>query len=179
MKNIFIKHSLSLLFISLMSSIAQAQTAPPPPAIPSPPVIAKVWIGQWVDQSKDASTGLTVDANGNFSFEKNNYIWTGAKPYSPPKLPGCYAFYDGVVSKATLTQKIAPDNASEAVLKRISDDRFKLIQLVCLDTKGDKVRSTDECQQIAMFYDQKSIYRALNCKIGSNNHLMVYPFSKP
>jgi hypothetical protein len=157
-----------------MSAGSHAQTVPSPQA-----ELAKVWIGQWVDQSKDISAGLNIDAKGNFSFEKNNYAWMGTRANLPAKQAGCYAFYDGVVSKATLTQKIAPDNASEAVLKRVSDDRFKQIQLVCLDGKGDKVRSSDECQPIAMFYDQKSIYRALSCKIGSNNHLMVYPFSKP
>jgi hypothetical protein len=168
------------IVLASFGSNASAQTATLPNAqtVTSPAAeIAKVWVGQWLDQTKDASNALNIDAKGNFSFDKNNYAWVGSKA-NLPKKAGCYAYYEGLVSKATLTQRNAPDNASAAVLSKVSVDRFKQIELLCTDTKGDKVRSSDECQPIGFFFDQKIVYRALNCKIGTNTHLMVYPFSK-
>jgi hypothetical protein len=173
----FTKHiAFAAFLIASFAVNAQAQ----PTTATAPPVsteIAKVWVGQWLDQSNDAAAALNIDSKGNFSFEKKNFSWVGNKA-NLPKKAGCYAYYEGLVSKATLTQRTAPDNASSAVLSKVSDDRFKQIELVCLDAKGDKQKSSDECQPIGLFFDQKVIYRALNCKIGNNNHLMVYSFNK-
>ncbi len=177
MKTIFIK-CIALAAVLVASITVNAQTQPTtatPPAAPTE--IAKVWVGQWLDQSNDASAALNIDSKGNFVFDKKSYSWVGSKA-NLTKKSGCYAYYEGLVSKATLTQRTAPDNASGAVLSKVSDDRFKQIELVCLDAKGDKEKSTDECQPIGFFFDQKVIYRALNCKIGSHSHLMVYPFIK-
>jgi hypothetical protein len=160
------------LAIASISSNTAAQTAPTPAA-----EIAKVWVGQWLDQTKDASNALNIDSKGNFALDKKNYVWVGAKS-NLPKTAGCFAYYEGLVSKATLTQRIAPDNASAAVLSRVGDDRFKQIELVCTDAKGDKIKTTDECQPIGFFFDQKVVYRTLSCKIGKDSVLMVYPFSK-
>jgi hypothetical protein len=188
--NTFITKHISTVCILVASlvSVAQAQTTSQTAAktaaqsavqtaAQKPTEIAKVWAGQWVDQSGDTSAGLTVDAKGNFAFNGKTYTWVGSKS-NLPKQAGCFAYYEGVLSKSTLTQRLSPDTASATVLKNVSDDRFKQIELVCVDSKGDKVKSTDECQSIGFFYDQKAIYRALNCKIGTSNHLMVYPFSK-
>jgi hypothetical protein len=177
MNTIFTKCiALTALLVASISINAQTQpTATAAPAVQSE--IAKVWIGQWLDQSNDASAAMNIDAKGNFAFDKKNFSWVGTKA-NLPKKAGCYAYYEGLVSKATLTQRTVPDNASAAVLSKVSDDRFKQIELVCLDAKGEKEKATDECQQLGLFFDQKVIYRALNCKIGSNNHLMVYPFTK-
>jgi hypothetical protein len=168
--------ALTALLVAAISINAQTQpTATTAPA--SQAEIAKVWVGQWLDQSNDASAAMNIDAKGNFAFDKKSFSWVGTKS-NLPKKSGCYAYYEGLVTKASLTQRSAPDNASAAVLSKVSDDRFKQIELVCLDAKGDKEKSTDECQPLGLFFDQKMIYRALNCKIGSNNHLMVYPFTK-
>jgi hypothetical protein len=181
MNTIFTKHTaLVALFVASASINAQTQSASVSTSASTPAAateIAKVWIGQWLDQSNDTSAALNIDAKGNFAFDKKTFSWVGTKA-NLPKKSGCYAYYEGLVSKATLTQRTAPDNASAAVLSKVSDDRFKQIELICLDAKGDKEKSTDECQQLGLFFDQKVIYRALNCKIGSNNHLMVYPFTK-
>jgi phosphate-selective porin len=169
--NTIFKNNLLLLALLTMAVSASAQSQS------APPEIAKVWVGQWLDQSNDANAALNIDAKGNFAFDKKNFSWIGTKT-NLPKKAGCYAFYEGLVTKATLTQRLTPDNSSMDVLKKVSDDRFKQIELVCQDAKGDKEKSTDECQPTALFYDQKVIYRALNCKIGNTNHLMVYPFTK-
>jgi hypothetical protein len=180
--NTYITKHISTVGILIASfvSVAQAQTvAQKTPQTPEQKQteIAKVWTGQWVDQSGDTSAGLAVDPKGNFTFNGKTYTWVGSKS-NVPKQAACFAYYEGVLSKATLTQRLSPDTASSTVLKSVSDDRFKQIELVCVDSKGDKVKSADECQSIGFFYDQKAIYRALSCKIGTNNHLMVYPFSK-
>jgi hypothetical protein len=173
----FIKY-IALTALLVASININAQTQPTATTAPtSQAEIAKVWVGQWLDQSNDTSAAMNIDAKGNFALDKKSFSWVGTKA-SLPKKAGCYAYYEGLVTKASLTQRSAPDNASAAVLSKVSDDRFKQIELVCLDAKGDKEKSTDECQQLGLFFDQKMIYRALNCKIGSNNHLMVYPFTK-
>jgi hypothetical protein len=177
MKTTFTKHvAFAAFLIASFAVNAQAQSTTAP-ASNAPTEIAKVWVGQWLDQSNDAAAALNIDSKGNFVFEKKNFSWVGNKA-SLPKKAGCYAYYEGLVSKATLTQRVAPDNASSSVLSKVSDDRFKQIELICLDAKGDRLKTADECQPIGLFFDQKVIYRALNCKIGSNNHLMVYPFTK-
>jgi hypothetical protein len=177
MNTFFTKHlALAALLFAAITVNAQTQ-ATVAAASSAQTEIAKVWIGQWFDQSNDIAAALNIDTKGNFAFDKKSYSWVGTKS-GLPKKAGCYSYYEGLVSKATLTQRTAPDNASAAVLSKVSDDRFKQIELVCLDAKGDKEKSTDQCQPIGLFFDQKVIYRALNCKIGSNNHLMVYPFNK-
>jgi hypothetical protein len=165
MNTTFTKYlALAALLVASITANAQAQPAAATGSAATTE-IAKAWIGQWLDQSND------------FAFDKKSFSWIGAKA-NLPKKQGCYAYYEGLVTKASLTQRSAPDNASASILSKVSDDRFKQIELICLDAKGDKEKSTDECQQIGLFFDQKVIYRALNCKIGSNNHLMVYPFNK-
>jgi hypothetical protein len=177
MNTIFTKY-ITFAALLVASMTVHAQTQPTAAATPAASTeIAKVWVGQWLDQSNDASAAMNIDAKGNFAFDKKSFSWVGSKS-NLPKKAGCYAYYEGLVTKATLTQRSAPDNASAAVLSKVSDDRFKQIEMVCLDAKGDKEKSTDECQQLGLFFDQKVIYRALNCKIGTNNHLMVYPFTK-
>jgi hypothetical protein len=177
MNTIFTKH-IALVALLVASITVNAQTQPTStPAPAAQTEIAKVWIGQWLDQSNDTAAAMNIDAKGNFAFDKKNFSWVGTKA-NLPKKSGCYAYYEGLVTKAALTQRSAPDNASAAVLSKVSDDRFKQIELICLDSKGDKEKSSDECQQLGLFFDQKVVYRALNCKIGSNNHLMVYPFNK-
>lgn len=177
MNTIFTNYiALAALLVASISVNAQTQPTTATPLTTSTE-IAKVWIGQWLDQSNDTAAAMNIDAKGNFAFDKKSFTWVGSKA-NLPKKAGCYAYYEGLVTKATLTQRSAPDNASAAVLSKVSDDRFKQIELVCLDAKGDKEKSSDECQQLGLFFDQKVIYRALNCKIGSNNHLMVYPFNK-
>jgi hypothetical protein len=177
MNIIFTKY---ITFTALLVASITINAQTPSTAITAPATqteIAKAWVGQWLDQSNDTSAAMNIDAKGNFAFDKKSFSWIGTKA-NLPKKAGCYAYYEGLVTKATLTQRSAPDNASAAVLSKVSDDRFKQIELVCLDAKGDKEKSTDECQPVGLFFDQKMIYRALNCKIGSNNHLMVYPFTK-
>jgi hypothetical protein len=177
MNTTFTKYlALAALLVASITANAQAQPAAAT-ASAATTEIAKAWIGQWLDQSNDPAAALNIDTKGNFAFDKKSFSWIGAKA-NLPKKQGCYAYYEGLVTKASLTQRSAPDNASASILSKVSDDRFKQIELICLDAKGDKEKSTDECQQIGLFFDQKVIYRALNCKIGSNNHLMVYPFNK-
>ncbi len=137
--------------------------------------LAKPWVGKWLDQTGDASHALLIESNGNISFEKMSYAWVGSRQ-NLPKKAGCYAFYDGTLTKASISEKIAPDHASTNVLKKVSDDNFRRLQLQCVDTK--LANAAEECQSIGMFFDQGTVYRALTCQIGSNKHLMVYPFKK-
>jgi len=124
--------------------------------------LAPSWFGNW--------EGLSVETSGDFVIDRVRHKWIGSRSQLP-KRAGCWAFYDGVTSKANWVlsfKRAKTDAASRRNLAGLNDERFKLVATICTDRKGQEIDEGADCIHSGYFKDNDVIYEPITCQIGDN-----------
>lgn len=122
--------------------------------------LAPSWFGNW--------TGLSIEGNGDFVIGRVRYKWIGSRS-KLPRRAGCWAFYDGVTSKADWVlsfKRAKADAVSRRNLAGLNDERFKVVTVVCTDRRGQEIEEGADCIHSGFFKDEDVIYKPITCQIG-------------
>jgi hypothetical protein len=151
MQTLFILVSVVVLFLAAFHNI-EAQKRPVD--------LSPSWYGDWED--------FSVETNGDFVENGVRYKWIGSRTQLPKKA-GCWAFYDGITSKADLAlsfKRAKSDKESKKNLAQLSNERFKQVSLVCTERNGEEAESEGDCIDSPYFYDKGAIYKPSTCQFG-------------
>ncbi len=153
----------------------QDESNPPPPDIRLDTEaktisvkLAPSWHGDWED--------FSVETSGDFIKDEVRYKWIGGRARLSKKA-GCWAYYDGVTSKADWVEsfkRVRWDGElkefaeeSKRNLAQLSNKRFKQVTLVCTEKNGEEIPIGADCIYSGYFKDNDAIFEPRTCQIGS------------